>query len=203
MDLAGLLIFASALFVAALSPGPAIAAIVARVLARGTAGAGAFCLGLAVGDVVWLTAAVFGLAFLAQSFALAFVALKYAGAAYLLCLAVRLWRAPGRVESAEAPRAERPLSLFGTGLALTLGNPKTMVFYLALLPNILDLSTVTPAGYGELVAAIACVLSVVFGGYVLLAARARRLLTSERAVRFVNRIAGTAMAGAAVAVASR
>jgi threonine/homoserine/homoserine lactone efflux protein len=68
MDIAGLLVFATALFIAAASPGPGIAAIVARVLGRGTQGAVAFSAGLAIGDVVWLTFAIVGLAALAQSF---------------------------------------------------------------------------------------------------------------------------------------
>src|SRR5215212_3611358 len=94
MDKTHLILFAGALAVAAASPGPAITALVARVLVRGTAGAAAFMFGLAVGDVVWLTAATLGLAFIARTFALAFIALKYAGAAYLLYLAWRMWTAP-------------------------------------------------------------------------------------------------------------
>ena len=62
IDPAALLVFASALVVAAASPGPGIAAIVARVLGRGMRGAVAFTAGVALGDVVWLTIAVFGLA---------------------------------------------------------------------------------------------------------------------------------------------
>ena len=84
MDLASLLIFVGALFVAAASPGPGIAAIVARVLGRGMNGAIAFTAGVALGDVVWLTLAILGLAVVAQTFHFAFVAIKYAGAAYLL-----------------------------------------------------------------------------------------------------------------------
>jgi threonine/homoserine/homoserine lactone efflux protein len=112
MDSAGLMVFAVALFVAAASPGPAIAALVARVLVRGSAGALAFMAGLAIGDVVWLTSAILGLAFMARSFAFAFLVVKYAGAAYLLDLAWRMWTAPAHPPAAEAPRAENPLRLF-------------------------------------------------------------------------------------------
>lgn len=203
MDVTGLIVFAAALAVAAASPGPAVTALVARVLVRGTAGAVAFMLGLSVGDVVWLTAAILGLAFVAKTFALAFLVLKYAGAAYLVYLAWRMWTAPAGAHAAAAPKAEHPLRLFAAGLSLTLGNPKTMIFYLALLPNLIDLGGVTALGYTELVAITFCVLTVVDGGYVLLATRARRLITSPRAMRLVNRGAGTLLAGAAVAVAAR
>lgn len=204
MDIAALLAFAAILFVAAASPGPGIAAIVARVLGRGTDGAVAFTAGLAVGDVVWLTCAVFGLAAVAQSFHEVSVVLKFAGAAYLLWLAWKLWTAPvvAREIAATLPR-ERPGRLFLAGLAVTLGNPKVMVFYLALLPTVLDVAAVTALGYAELVAVTLTVLAVVFAGYILLAARARRLFTSPRAMRLVNRVTGLTMAGAAAAVATR
>src|SRR5687767_13444592 len=111
MDIAALLVFAGALFVASASPGPSVAALVARVLARGTGGAIAFMLGFAVGDVIWLTVAVLGLAFIAKTFGLLFMAIKYLGCLYLLYLAWRLWTAPA-ASPVETPAAERPHRLF-------------------------------------------------------------------------------------------
>jgi len=203
MEPAALAVFAGALLVAAASPGPAITALVARVIARGTPGAVAFSAGLAIGDVVWLALAVFGLAILAKTFAMAFTALKFAGAAYLLYLAWKLWTAPVGLGSGEAPQGERPWRLFAAGLALTLGNPKTMLFYLALLPNLIALEAVTLLGFAELAAITLAVLALVFGSYIVLAARVRRLFTSPRALRYVNRGSGAIMAGAAAAIASR
>ena len=204
MDPAALAVFAGALFVASASPGPNIAALVARVLARGTAGAFAFMLGYSVGDVVWLTAAVLGLAFVAQTFALAFLLIKYAGCAYLLYLAWRMWTAPAEIETAAPPTAaERPVRLFVTALSLSLGNPKIMVFYLALLPSLIDLGSVTLGGYAALVGTTVAVLTIVDGGYILLAAHLRELFRSARALRWTNRGSGAVMAGAAVAIATR
>jgi threonine/homoserine/homoserine lactone efflux protein len=204
MDLAGLVLFGTALLIAAASPGPGIAAIVARVLGRGMRGAVAFSSGVAVGDVVWLTFAIVGLAALAQAFHGLFVAIKYAGAAYLLYLAYKLWTAPMRAQEVTATEAgENPVKLFLAGLAVTMGNPKVMVFYLALLPTLLDLAQVTLLGYAELVLVVLGVLGAVFGAYILLAARARQLFTSERAIRRLNRTTGAVMAGAAAAIASR
>jgi threonine/homoserine/homoserine lactone efflux protein len=204
IDLAALLIFASALFVAAASPGPGIAAIVARVLGRGMNGAVAFTAGVALGDVVWLTVAILGLAVVAQTFQGVFLAIKYAGVAYLLYLAWKLWTAPVQVPGTgvDTPDA-RPIRLFLAGLAVTLGNPKVMVFYLALLPSIIDLTHVTLAGWLELCTTALAVLAIVFGAYVMLAARTRRLFTSPRAMRLVNRGTGAVMASAAVAIAAK
>ncbi|WP_319799665.1 LysE family translocator [Microvirga rosea] len=204
MEPAGLILFSSALFIAAASPGPGIAAIVARVLGRGPKGAIPFSIGIALGDVVWLTFAVLGLAALAQTFHEVFLVVKYAGAAYLLYLAYKLWTAPATAREVTADRkAEHPAKLLLGGLMLTLGNPKTIVFYLALLPTFLDLTKITVLGYAELALATLTVLAVVFGGYIVLAARARRLFTTPGAVRILNRFTGAVMAGAAAAVAAR
>jgi threonine/homoserine/homoserine lactone efflux protein len=204
MDLTGLLVFATALFIAAASPGPGIAAIVARVLGRGPQGAVAFSIGVALGDVVWLTFAILGLAAIAQAFHGVFLAIKYAGAAYLLYIAYKLWTAPVEALDTKAETAaERPSRLLLGGFALTLGNPKPIVFYLALLPTLLDLTQVTILGYAELVAATFAVLAVVFAIYIGLAARARRLFTSPKALRILNKSTGAVMAGAAAAIAAR
>lgn len=204
MDLAGLLVFATALFLAAASPGPGVAAIVARVLGRGMNGALAFTAGVAVGDVVWLTVAVVGLAAVAQAFHGVFLVIKYCGAAYLLFLAWKLWTAPVLPNAVEADaRREHPGKLFLGGLAVTLGNPKVMVFYLALLPTLLDVARVDALAYAELVAVTLGVLGAVFAAYVGLAARARRLFASPRAIRAMNRGTGAVMAGAAAAIAAR
>ncbi|SCY50699.1 LysE family translocator [Microvirga guangxiensis] len=204
MEPAGLILFSSALFIAAASPGPGIAAIVARVLGRGPKGAAALSAGIVLGDLVWLTFAVLGLAALAQTFHGVFLAVKYAGAVYLLYLAYKLWTAPVSAQEVKADeKAEHPAKLLLGGLALTLGNPKAIVFYLALLPTFLDLTRITVLGYLELALATMLVLTVVFGGYILLAVRARRLFTTPSAIRILNRFTGTVMAGAAAAVAAR
>lgn len=204
MTFADLVLFAGALVVGAASPGPGVAALVARVLARGRAGAVAFTAGLAIGDIVWLAAAVAGLSALAQAFSGVFTLVRYAGAAYLLFLGWKLWTTPA-VEAADfgARPAERPRRLFLAGLAVTLGNPKVMVFYLALIPSLLDVTAMGPLAFAQLAAVALGVLALVFGGYIALALRARRMLASPRAVRAVNRATGTVMAGAAVAIATR
>ena len=200
MDLAS---FVGALFVAAASPGPTIAAIVARVLGRGMKGAIAFTAGIALGEVVWLTVAILGLAVVAQTFNAVFLAIKYLGAAYLLYLAWKLWTAPAAGDVAPDRSDVKRIRLFLAGVAVTLGNPKVVVFYLALLPNIIDLATVNLPGWLELSVVTLAVLAIVDGAYIVLAARTRTLFTSPRAMRAVNRGSGAVMASAAVAIAAK
>jgi threonine/homoserine/homoserine lactone efflux protein len=204
MDLTALVVFTSALIVASASPGPGIIALVARVIGNGPRGAAAYSAGFVIGDLFWLTVAILGLALVAQAFSQVFLVIKYAGAAYLIYLAWRMWTAPVRpVEvAADTQRASRG-RLFLTGLAISLGNPKVMTFYVALLPSLIDVTRVGIVGFAELAAICVLVLTVVLGAYVLAAARARTLFTSPRAMRLLNRTGGTMLAGAAVAVAAK
>ncbi|CAN5171592.1 LysE family translocator [soil metagenome] len=202
MDLTALMIFTGALLVAAASPGPGIAALLARVLGNGLAGVLPFTAGLICGDLVWLGAAVLGLAVIANAFHGILLAIKYAGAAYLLYLAWRMWTAPAE-RLVVAPRPERRASLFFAGLSISLGNPKVIGFYVALLPNLIDLDHAGLLGYAELAGVCIVTLVVVLGTYAIAAARARTLFSSPRAIRAFNRTGGTLMAGAAVAVAAR
>lgn len=204
MSLYGLSIFCGVYFLAVALPGPGVAAAVARALARGTQGGAAFIAGFLVGDLVWFTFAAAGLAALAHAAHAVFIVVKYAGAAYLLYLAWRLWTAPAEpIDAAKAPQGDKPSQLFLGSLALTLANPKPMVFFLALLPTVVRLETLSLLGFVEIAIAISIVLPLVMGGYVLAAARARNFFKSTRAIRNLNRATGVAMAGAAVAVATR
>lgn len=203
MTISALLIFAAALLVAAGSPGPSIAALVARVISKGFRDVFPFLAAMWIGEAIWLSLAVFGLAVVAQSFHYVFVAVKWAGVAYLLYLAWKMWFAPMKVEDNDLPSRDSPLQLFLAGMAVTLGNPKIMMFYLALLPTIIDLASITLVGWAELTLTMAVVLIVVDFAWILAAAQARRLLKSARAVRIANRISAGAMAGAAAAIAAR
>src|SRR5262245_15107670 len=203
MSLSSLLIFAGALIVAAGSPGPSIAALVARVISKGWRDVLPFLAAMWIGEAIWLSLAVFGLAFVAQTFHVAFVVVKWIGVAYLAWLAWKMWTAPVAVRDDDLPRHESPAKLFAAGMAVTLGNPKIMMFYMALLPTIIDLGSVTLAGWVELTLTMATVLVAVDLIWTAAAAQARRLLKSARAMRIANRVSATTMAGAAAAIAAR
>jgi threonine/homoserine/homoserine lactone efflux protein len=203
VNTSSLLIFAGTLAVAAGSPGPSIAALVARVLARGFRDVLPFLAAMWIGEAVWLSFAVLGLAVIAETFQLLFAIVKYLGVAYLLYLAWKMWRAPATASKGGFPSESSAARMFFAGMAVTLGNPKIMVFYLALVPTIIDLSHVSPIAWAELAATMVVVLVMVDLAWVLAAARARRLLTSARAVRAANRTSATVIAGAAVAIATR
>jgi threonine/homoserine/homoserine lactone efflux protein len=204
MSTYGLLSFCAAYVLAVASPGPGVAAVLARSLGHGMRGAPAFIAGFLTGDLIWFGMAAAGLAALAQVAQPALLAIRYAGALYLLYLAWRLWTALVQaLEAGEAPAGQGNLRLFLGTLALTLGNPKTMLFFVALLPVVVPLQTMRPLEFLQIGVAIAVILLLVLGAYALAATQARQFFRRPRAVRLLNRSAGTAMAGAAAAIAAR
>jgi threonine/homoserine/homoserine lactone efflux protein len=203
MTFYGLLTFCAVYTLAVATPGPGIAAIVARSLAHGLKGAPAFIAGFVVGDMVWFSIAATGLAALAKTAAWLFIGIKWAGVAYLLYLAWRLWTAPAERVEVKGDERQHGWRAFVASLMLTLANPKAILFFLALLPTVVDLTTLTVVSFLEISAAICVLLPLVLGAYVVLAAKARQMFTTPRSVRKLNRSSGVAMATAAVVVATR
>ena len=198
MTTASFFAYALALAIAAAIPGPGVAALVGRALGAGLRRTLPMLTGLVLGDLTYLLLAVAGLAFLAKSFASVFLLVRIAGALYLLWLAWNFWRSGISVSEVRATPGRRDaLASFLAGLAVTLGNPKTIVFYLALVPAVIDLGSVTPSGFALLAAITVVVLYAVLLPYVALAARARAALRNPSALRFLNRLAAVAMASTA------
>jgi threonine/homoserine/homoserine lactone efflux protein len=204
MSVYGLLTFCAVYALAVATPGPGIAAVIARSLAHGFKGAPAFVAGFIVGDLTWLAIAATGLAALARTAAAVFVAIKWAGVVYLLYLAWKLWTAPAeRMAVATNDERQHGWRAFAASLMLTLANPKAILFFLALLPTVVDLASMTALRFVEIALAMLIVMPIVLFSYVFLAARAREMFTTPKAVRRLNRSSGVAMAGAAVVVATR
>lgn len=204
MSIYGFLTFCTVYVLAVATPGPGIAAVIARSLAHGFKGAPAFVAGFIVGDLVWFGIAATGLAALARTAETVFVAIKWAGVLYLLYLAWKLWTAPAeRVAVTGDDARQHGWRAFAASLMLTLANPKAILFFLALLPTVVDLAHMNVLTFIEISAAIVILMPAVLFSYVFLAARARELFTTPKAVRRLNRSSGVAMAGAAVVVATR
>lgn len=200
MDISVLIAFAAAFLVFAASPGPDNMTIVARTISHGAISGIAYGAGTVAGILAFLTLAAFGLSILAAEMGLVMTVLRYAGAAYLIWMGIRLWTAPPVVPDLQPAAEDRNLiATFATGLALNLGNPKMPLFYVALLPNVVG-SSLSAGMVAELALVIVAVEAVVIGGHVLLAGRARRLLRTPHLVRRVNRAAGGTMVGAGVVI---
>lgn len=194
--IAPFLAYAAALSIAAVIPGPGIAALVGQALGGNLRASLFFMSGIALGDLVYLTVAVAGLAAVAQVFAGVFLVVKLLGGAYLLYLGYLFWTSKGGLTQVEARAGRRGRRAFLAGFTVTLGNPKTIVFYLALLPTVLDLGGVGIGEWAGLSLVSLVVLYAVLLPYALLASKARSLMTRPAALRRLNRAAAGIIGGA-------
>lgn len=200
MEFAALLAFALAFFVFAASPGPDNMTILARTLHHGAASGLAYGLGTVTGILIFLSLAAFGLSAFAAEMGWAMVVLRYLGAIYLIWMGFRLWTAPAAVPEARHVAGQRELWRgYLAGVFLNLGNPKMPLFYIALLPNVVD-THLSLGDFSLLAAAILIVEAVVIGGHILLALRTRGLLRNPVVLRRLNRGAGALMVGAGATV---
>ncbi|UZD91174.1 LysE family translocator [Cognatishimia activa] len=190
------LAYIAALGIAAVIPGPGIAALVGQALGGNQRASSMFLAGIALGDVTYLTVAVVGLAAIAKAFAGAFIIIKFLGAAYLLYLAYKFWTSDAGLTRVQKAKNQSDGGSFLAGYFVTLGNPKTIVFYLALLPTVLNLNNVHVAQWAVLSVLTILVIFAALAPYMLLASKARNMMTQPKALKRLNRFAAAFIGGA-------
>ncbi len=204
MSAQSLAAFAAAMTVLAVTPGPGIMATVAQAMSGGGRSAIPVIAGIIIGDIMFLLLAVFGLSAIARILGDLFFVIKLAGGAYLVWLGIRMWRRPPEtVDITGCGRRNGRRHRMAAGLAITLGNPKVILFYCGFLPTFMDLAALTPGDVAAVMLVVIGVLAVVMGGYAGFAAGTRRWFSRPAAVRGLNRCAGTVMIGAGVTMVTR
>lgn len=190
--------YALALAVSVASPGPAMLFIVGRSLALGARPAISAAFGIAFADVMLGGLALLGLAALMGAFSWLLTIVKYAGALYLLYLAIRMWRSTAEVAPANQGAAKRSMLL---GMAVGLGNPKAILFHASLMPLIIDLGVVDLAGAAAILATIFLVTVFVMGSYAGLAGC--DWFRKPSRLKWMKRAGAGSMLGAGAAIAAR
>lgn len=196
--------FFFAILVFGVTPGPGVFAVMARALVSGTRSCFMLALGMAISDILYLIAACFGLALIANQWSEAFTAIRLFGAAYLLYLAWRMWTAPLNLEHNAETQKPGGLALsFLQGFLISASNPKVILFYIAFLPTFIDLSVMNSSdiALASLLTLVALMLGLML--IAALASKARRWFRSEAAMKRLNKGAGSIMFGAAAYLASR
>jgi threonine/homoserine/homoserine lactone efflux protein len=181
------------LIVLAAIPSVSVLAVTARAAAFGF-GHGLFtALGIVVADIVFILIAIYGLAFIAEMMGDQFALVQLVGGAYLIWLGISLWRADVKMRASDSPAESSRKSSFMTGLLITFGDQKAILFYLGFFPAFLDLSRMTPAD--TVIIIVIAALGV--GGaklvYAFLADRARLLFKNSGAARGLNLLAAVVM----------
>jgi threonine/homoserine/homoserine lactone efflux protein len=203
MTLHTALAFGVAMFFLALSPGPGLATILSRALASGPLAGLAVTAGLVLADFFFMGVAMVGLTAVATALGPLFQIVKYAGAAYLIWLGWRAFRGSGKPLVVAPKSGQGRARDIGLGFLVTLGNPKAILFYGALLPTFLDMTRIHASDFLILAAIVVAVSCLVYGTYIFIAEHSRRLLSSTSASRLFNRLTGTVLIGAGIAVAAR
>lgn len=196
------LAFAAASAVLLAIPGPTVLLVVSYALGQGRRSGLATVAGVALGDFTAMTASMLGLGVLLATSAALFTGLRWVGAAYLIYLGIRLWRAPvGAMETATAAEAEG-WRMFLHAYAVTALNPKSIVFFVAFLPQFF-LATAPVVPQMVLFEATFLVLATAnAAGYAFLASAARRAVRRPEIQRRVNRLGGSMLIGAGLFAAA-
>jgi len=186
-----LALYAGALFVLFMTPGPVWVALLARALSGGFHSAWPLALGVVVGDIIWPLAAIFGVALIATVWAEFLTVLRYVAGLMFLGMGWLLIR-HADVSLSENKRLTAPgmWAGFVAGLLVIMGNPKAILFYMGLLPGFFDFAALTA---WDVVAICTLSALVPLVGNLMLALsvdRVRRLLASPSAVRRTNQVAG-------------
>ena len=201
MPLHAYLLYCAVYAVAIAIPGPGIVAIVARALGSGFRATVPAAFATAVSDWALMTLSAFGLALVAKAMGPLFLIVKLGGAAYLVYLGYRYWTAKVTERPDADAVAVSARQSFLSQLSLSIGNPKAIGFFVALLPTVVDLHTLNVLGYLELSAATFVLIPLIVLAYAALASRVRGLLSSRRARKTINKSAGAVLVGAAIGVA--
>lgn len=193
------LAFTAASTILIIIPGPTILLVVSYALGQGWRTALPMAVGVALGDFTAMTLSMLGIGALLAASATVFTILKWIGAAYLIYLGVKLFRSGGALDA--RPRTDRSTAVKMTAHAwlVTALNPKSITFFVAFLPQFIDRHG---DFWTQMAIFEATFLTLAFlnaFGYALVAARARTLAGSPRAVRAFNRAGGTMLIGAGVA----
>jgi threonine/homoserine/homoserine lactone efflux protein len=184
-------------------PGPTVLLVISYALGHGRRSASSTVAGVALGDFTAMTASMLGLGALLATSAALFTVRKWVGAAYLVYLGIKLWCAPvaEAAVDAAAPIA-RPGRIFLHAYAVTALNPKSIVFFIAFLPQFLDGARALLPQLVIFEASFLALATLNALTYALLASAARRTIREPRVQRAVNRTGGTLLIGAGALAAT-
>ncbi|WP_349361292.1 LysE family translocator [Stappia sp.] len=200
------LAFAAASAVMLAIPGPTILLVVSYALGHGRKVATATVAGVAAGDFTAMTASMLGLGALLATSATLFTALKWIGGAYLVYLGIKLWRAPAApmvtpTDTAQ-PTRDPAGRIFLHTFAVTALNPKSIVFFVAFLPQFIDPARPLLSQMVILELTFLTLATANAAAYGLLASAARGTIQKPAVQRLVNRTGGSLMIGAGLLAAT-
>jgi len=191
--------FTAASAILLIIPGPTILLVVSYALGQGWRAALPMSVGVALGDFTAMTLSMLGIGALLATSATVFTSLKWVGAAYLVYLGIKLFRAGGTLKAEPRTSSGSALRMVAHAWLVTALNPKSITFFVAFLPQFLsrEADFWTQMAVFEVTFLTLAFLNAF--GYALVAARARDFVRNPRAIRAINRTGGTLLVGAGIA----
>lgn len=187
------LAFVAACFAILLIPGPTVLLVLTYALTQGRRVAVGMALGVALGDLIAMTASLLGLGALVLASATLFTVLKWLGAAYLIYLGVKLLRAPPMTLNIDEP-VEKPVkSIFYHAAAVTALNPKSIAFFIAFVPQFIRTDVALAPQFTVLIATFVTLAAVNALVYALLADRLRARIRRPSVLKWMTRFGGGAL----------
>ncbi len=201
MTLAHWLPFAIASAILVAIPGPTVLLVISYALGHGRRYAMITTAGVALGDLTSMTASMPGLGVVLAASATLFTALKWVGAAYLIYLGIKMWRTPANPVDAPSAAETHTGRIFAHAYAVTALNPKSIVFFVAFVPQFIDTQVATWSQIAVFEATFVALGTANALGYAFLASAARRAVRSPGVQLAVNRTGGTLLIGAGMVAA--
>ena len=196
-----LLLYAGAILILFLTPGPVWVALIGRTLGGGFRAAWPLAAGVVLGDALWPLLAIFGIAWLISSIDGLLEAMRWVAAGIFLWMGAGLIRHADRQLGADSRlMAPGRWAGFAAGIAVIVGNPKAILFYMGVLPGFFDLSRI---GAPDIAAILAVSMLIPLAGNLAMALsidRARRLMASPAALRRTNVVAGWLLIGVGLVI---
>ena len=197
------LTFAAASIALLLIPGPTVLLVLSYALSKGRSVAVASAAGVALGDLIAMTASLLGLGALVLASATLFTALKWVGAAYLIYLGIKLVRSAStsglQLPATDSITASR---VFGHTAAVTALNPKSIAFFIAFVPQFIQPNTPLVPQFAILITTFVTLAALNAFAYALAADRLRRVIAQPNIITWITRAGGGALIGMGILTAT-
>ncbi len=200
ISLSQILLYAAGMFALWAVPGPVWVALIARTLAGGFASAWPLAVGVVLGDAIWPLTAIFGLTWVLSVYGDFLSVLRWVAAAIFVVMGLMLLTKSGEVSADGRLTKPGRLAGFLTGLAVVIGNPKAILFYMGMLPGFFDLTRLTGWDIAVILSVSAAIPLAGNLGLAFFLDRARKLLSDPKSIRRLNVVSGLLLVAVGIVI---
>jgi threonine/homoserine/homoserine lactone efflux protein len=196
MNIEILIAFSIGMIVLAASPGPGVFASVSKAISDGFKSSLFLISGLVLGDVLFLILALIGMSTISKIMGEMFFTIKIAGGIYLVFLGIKAFKRSKPTSVEVKTGGKNKMSAFMSGLLVTLGNPKPILFYASVVPTIINIKDVHLIEALVMIAIIVSVSFLVIGTYCYIASLSKKIFIKNKFGEKLNKAAGLVMCAA-------